>query len=149
MLGNVVFKVCGAEVDSSWQSVRNGVVAAGAPREKRLVLGALSSAAASLRFTSDALHSCLLGSWVSALLMRRQAMAAINELFRVIPSAELDPVRPHLHRLPRAAGMSSFCFPVWHRFSAPIWLLLSHRRSSRPMPLWRKVVLLRQKLTSS
>ena len=104
VLGNVVFKVCGAEVDSSWQSVRNGVVAAGAPREKRLVLGALSSAAASLRFTSDALHSCLLGSWVSALLMRRQAMAAINELFRVIPSAELDPVRPHLHRLPRAAA---------------------------------------------
>jgi hypothetical protein len=81
VLGDVVFKVCGAEVDSSWKSVKNGVVVAGAPKEKRLVLGALSSAAACLRFTSDALHSCLIGSWVSALLIRRQAMAVLNELF--------------------------------------------------------------------
>ena len=81
VLGDVVFKVCGAEVDSSWKSVKNGFVVVGAPKEKRLVLGALSSAAACLRFTSDALHSCLIGSWVSALLMRRQAMAFLNELF--------------------------------------------------------------------
>lgn len=104
VLGNVVFKVCGAEVDSSWRSVQSGVVLAGTPREKRLALGALSSAAASLRFTSDALHACLVGSWVSTLLMRRQAMAALNEVFHVIPADELNPEKPRLWRMTRAAA---------------------------------------------
>ena len=77
---------------------------AGAPFEKRLSLGLLTSYAATHGFTSDALHSCLVGSWVSALMMRRQAMAFVNELFKVIPPDELDVENPMLRPLPRAAA---------------------------------------------
>ena len=104
VIGATVYKVCGAEIDSSWSSVTRGVVSAGAPVQKRLALGVVSSAAASLRFTSDAFHACLVGSWVSTLLMRRQAMAVLNDLFQVIPPDELDTGNPQLRRFPRSAA---------------------------------------------
>ena len=104
VLGDVRFKVCGAEVISTWSSVQRGLVVAGAPYDKRLSLGLLTSFAAVHGFTSDALHACLVGSWVSVLMMRRQAMAFVNELFKVIPAEELDVESPKLRLLPRAAA---------------------------------------------
>ena len=102
--GALNYKVCGAEIDSSFQSVRRGVVLAGAPQDKRMSLAVLSAAAASLPYTSDALHSCLLGSWVSILMMRRQIFAVLNESFKVIPQDLLDTENPSLWPLPRAAA---------------------------------------------
>ena len=74
------FKVCGAEIIST-SSVQRGLVTVGAPCEKRLSLGLLSSFAAAHGYTTDALHACLVGSWVSVLMMRRQAMAFMKEFF--------------------------------------------------------------------
>ena len=102
--GALNYKVCGAEVDSSIQSVRRGVVLAGAPLDKRMSLAVLSAAAASLPYTSDALHACLLGSWISILMMRRQVFAVLNESFKVIPQELLDTENPSLWPLPRAAA---------------------------------------------
>ena len=99
VLGDVLFKICGAEVCSTWPSVKRGVVAAGAPYEKRLMLALISGYVASLGHTSDAFHACLIGSWVSLLMMRRQAMACIDELFKVIPSTQLNVEKPRLWRL--------------------------------------------------
>lgn len=58
---DLVFKVCGAEVDSSLESVDRGVVFAAAPLDKRMSLAMFSAASAALPYTSDALHACLLG----------------------------------------------------------------------------------------
>ena len=104
VVGDVQFKVCGAEIISDAPSVARGVVVAAAPYEKRLALGLLTSFSVVHGFTSDALHACLVGSWVSVLMMRRQAMAFLNEVFRVIPQEELDVAVPTLRHLPRGAA---------------------------------------------
>ena len=103
VLGDVHFKVAGGEIISTHASVARGVVVAGAPYEKRLALGLISSFVAATGFTSDALHACLVGSWISVLMMRRQAMAFVNELFQVIPSDELCTEHPTIRPMSKKA----------------------------------------------
>ena len=64
----------------------------------------LSAMAASLPYTTDALHSSLVGSWISVLLYRRQMMSHMNTLFQVIPRAELDTGKSQLRPLSRPAA---------------------------------------------
>ena len=104
VVGSLVYKVCGAEIDSSLESVDRGVVFAAAPLDKRMSLALFSAASAALPYTSDALHACLLGSWVSVLMMRRQLFAILNESFGVVPHDELDTERPVLRPLSRKAA---------------------------------------------
>ena len=104
VVGALVYKVCGAEVDSSLESVDRGVVFAAAPLDKRMSLALFSAASAALPYTSDALHACLLGSWVSVLMMRRQLFAIVNESFRVVPQDGLDTENPVLRPLSRKAA---------------------------------------------
>ena len=98
------FKACGGEVVSTYEAVRSGVVSLAAPFEKRVALSAISMTAASWKYTTDALHACLVGSWVSVTLLRRQAMSVMNDVFKVIPPAELSPEDPRLRFLPRSAA---------------------------------------------
>ena len=104
VIGADVFKFAGAEVVSSEESVRRGVVALGAPSSKRLGLALMSAAVASLRTTSDAVIASVVGSWVSVLLYRRPLMAVMNHLFQVIPPEELDTERSVLRPLRRSAA---------------------------------------------
>lgn len=104
VIGENLFKFAGAEVVSTEASVARGVVALGAPFSKRLGLGLLSSKAASLRSTTDALWSSMVGSWISVLLYRRPCMAMLSEVFKVIPAEELDTQNPKLRHLPRRAA---------------------------------------------
>ena len=104
VIGSLVYKICGAEVDSSLESVDRGVVFAAAPIDKRMSLALFSAASAALPYTSDALHACLLGSWVSVLMMRRQLFAILNESFRVVPHDELDTEKPVLRPMSRKAA---------------------------------------------
>lgn len=60
--------------------------------------------ASGMRYTSDAFHSSLIGSWVSVLLFRRPAMAVLNNVFKVVSSASIDQDDPRLVKLPRAAA---------------------------------------------
>ena len=71
----------------------------GSPAEKRLGLSMLSAMAACLPYTTDALHSSLVGSWILVPLYRRQMMSHMNALFQVIPPAELDAGRSQLRPL--------------------------------------------------
>ena len=98
------FRVIGAEIISDPATVRDGVVSVASPFEKRLGLGFCSACLASLPFTSDAVHSSLVGSWISVLSYRRCCMALLNEVFGVIPAAELNPENPVLWKLPRKAA---------------------------------------------
>ena len=84
--------------------VEKGAVTAGAPAEKRFALALLAARCAALPYTSDALHSCLLGSLVSVSLMRRHVLAILNEMFHVIPSVELAPGNPMMRPLSRKAA---------------------------------------------
>ena len=104
VIGQQKAKVCGAELDSSLDLVRKGVVGLGAPLEKRLALAMLSAASARVPYTTDAVHSSLIGSWISVMLLRRPCMSIFNEVFRVIPPAALDTSRPKMWRLSRKAA---------------------------------------------
>ena len=103
-MGALRYKVCGAEVDSSLESVLRGVVSAAVPLNKRMSLAMLSVSVATLPYTSDALHACLVGSWVSTLMMRRPLFSMVNELFKVIPPESLSMDSPELRILPRSAA---------------------------------------------
>lgn len=102
--GELRFKIVGAEVDSREEIVRDGAVVCGVPAEKRLALAAVAAVSAALPYTSDALHSSLVGSIVSAMMFRRPLMAILHQVFRVIPPEQLDPSRPVLRPLSRAAS---------------------------------------------
>lgn len=102
--GELQFKVCGAEIDSSLESVARGVVSAGIPLDKRMNLAMLSASIATLPYTSDALHASLVGSWISALMMRRPLFSIMNEIFKVVPPEELCMEKPVLRPLSRVAA---------------------------------------------
>eukprot|EP00438_Fugacium_kawagutii_P033656 Skav204053 [mRNA] locus=scaffold3:301963:308610:- [translate_table: standard] len=91
---SLLFKIIGAEVNSSEENVDRGLVSVGAPGEKRLGLCMLSAIAANLPYPSDSLHATLIGSWISTLLFRRCMMAHLNGLFEA----------PRLWPLPRRAA---------------------------------------------
>ena len=103
-INRLLFKAAGAEIDSRLQTVRDGAVLVGAPVAKRLGLASLTAVAASLGYTSDVLHSSLVGSWISVLLFRRPMMAVLDEVFRVCSTSMMDPENPSLVRMPRAAA---------------------------------------------
>ena len=93
--------MAGAELDSSAPTRSLGLVTAGAPRDKRLSLASLTLSLASLPSTTDALHSCVLGGWVSVLLYRRPLMSIFSKAFSLYPAGLLDPANPKVIPLPR------------------------------------------------
>ena len=96
--------VVGAELDSRPEMVREGLLPVGAPSAKRMSLSWICLNAAHFAYTTDALHSSLVGALVSVFCFRRSSMALINQLFKVIQPAELDVERPKLRSLSRAAA---------------------------------------------
>ena len=96
--------VVGAEVDSRPHVVREGILPVGAPALKRLSLSWIALTSARFGYTSDALHSSLTGSLVSAFCFRKCSMAIIKELFKVIPPTSLNVEKPVLHALSRKAA---------------------------------------------
>lgn len=74
-------KVSGAEFDSSSCTRNLGLTTVAAPAQKRLALAFISSALSTSKWTTDALHACLLGGWVHALLYRRPAMSIAQRCF--------------------------------------------------------------------
>ena len=104
VIGQTQFTVCGGEVCSSEATVRRGAVTIAAPFEKRMALAMMTASASALPATSDALLSCLVGSWISVALLRRPSMSILDEVFKVIPPGQLDPQCPVVRFFPRAAA---------------------------------------------
>lgn len=98
------YKIIGAEVGSSEAVAKRGMIAFGAPSEKRFGLMMVSACAANLLFTSDAFLSSLVGSWISALLYQRPMMVHLNKLSQVIPTRELNPEEPVLRAISRGTA---------------------------------------------
>ena len=97
-------KVIGAQLNSTHQARSNGMVLASAASEKRLALSWISLQIAQLRRTTDQLHLCLLGGWVSALLFRRPAMSLLNKAFHLVGQDYVASNRPKLLHLPLAVA---------------------------------------------
>ena len=97
-------KVIGAQLNSTHQARSNGMVLAAAASEKRLALSWISLQIAQLRRTTDQLHLCLLGGWVSALMFRRPAMSLLNKAFHLVGQDYVASNRPKLLHLPLAVA---------------------------------------------
>lgn len=69
-----------------------------------MALAMLTAAVAAGPYTTDVLHACMLGSWVSMAMMRRQMMVPFHEVFRVVPNEEFDSEAPVLRSLRRSAA---------------------------------------------
>ena len=97
-------KVVGAVVNSSLEARKRDMILLGAPIEKRLAMSLISLRLASLSHTTDALHSCLLGGWISALMFRRPLMSCFSKVFSMTDLATLDPAAPKMIPLTRGAA---------------------------------------------
>ncbi|CAE7563812.1 unnamed protein product [Symbiodinium necroappetens] len=97
-------RVAGTELDASSRTRQDGIVGAGALRSKRLSLASISLSVAALPSTTDVLHSCLMGGWVSTFLYRRPLMSVFAKSFGLVRADLLDPSRPQTVHLPRGVA---------------------------------------------
>ena len=94
-------KLIGAFVNASPSTLDRGICTVGAPPEKRIALSHLTFEICKLSHTTDCLHLCVLGAWVSILCYRRPLMALLNHSFRLVDMNSYNPDRPRLIPLPR------------------------------------------------
>ena len=97
-------KTIGAFVNSGCEARKRGLVTLGAPPEKRVALAFLTLLLCQMTHTSDSLHLCLLGAWVSILSYRRPLMAILQKSFSVVNQNDFDRNAPRLVRLSRTVA---------------------------------------------
>ena len=95
-------KVIGARLNSSKKALHQGVISVGAPLEKRLALSWITLQLVILGFSTDHLHLCLLGGWVSALLYRRPLMCILQTAFGLVDSSYSSSSPPRIIKLPHS-----------------------------------------------
>ena len=78
-----------------------GLALVGPPKEKRIALAAITLEAARLPKTTDRLHLCLVGAWVSGLLYRRPLMSLLQSAFSLVDTSTVCQSSSRLLPLPR------------------------------------------------
>lgn len=101
VVGSRVAKVAGAELNSSPELCSQGIVSLAAPAKKRMALSLVSLCLSSLEVTSDALHTCVIGGWISLLMFRRPLMSVLFHSHSLVDVNALDSDRPRVIGLPR------------------------------------------------
>ena len=104
VVGQNVARAIGASINASPLALSKGVATLGSPNYKRYSLSWISLQIAALRFTTDVLHVCLLGGWVSCLTFRRPLMAVLCEAFKLVDSSTVDSSKPKIMPLPRSVA---------------------------------------------
>lgn len=94
-------RIIGAYLDSSEETRKRGLVTVSVPREKKYALSWISLQLCQLPSTSDSLHLCLLGGWVSALLYRRPIMSVLQHSFNLVQNEKVSEAAPKMVPLPR------------------------------------------------
>ena len=94
-------RVIGAYLNGSERATSRGMVTVSAPISKRLGLAYLSLLLAQLPYTTDSLHLCLIGGWVSAMTYRRPSMSILQKSFQVVNMMDFDKNEPKLVPLSR------------------------------------------------
>eukprot|EP00435_Cladocopium_sp_Y103_P063603 s567_g25.t1 len=97
-------KLVGAFVNSSEEALRRGLCTVGAPAEKRIALSFLTLVLCGLSHTTDALHLCLVGGWVSILSYRRPMMSLLSKCYHLVNQNDLDQNNPKVIGLPRSVA---------------------------------------------
>ena len=95
-------KLVGAYINSSERALSRKLCTVGAPAAKRIALSFITLASCSLSSTTDVLHLCLIGGWVSILTFRRPMMSIISKCYHLVHQNCVDPNVPKLVRLPRS-----------------------------------------------
>ena len=104
VVGESSAKVIGASINASELSRQEGICLLGAPGQKRFTLSWISLQLCTMSFTTDVLHLCLVGGWVSCLGFRRPMMSLLNESFRLVDANTINPNEPRVIRLPRVVA---------------------------------------------
>ena len=94
-------KVIGAHINGSDRALDRGICPLGTPSTKRYALAWITLQVCALPFTTDVLHVCLLGGWISLLAFRRPLMSILSASFRLVDSSAIRPMKPRLVRLTR------------------------------------------------
>ena len=97
-------KVIGASVNASARARSYGICPIGAPGQKRFALSWISLQLSTMSHTSNVLHLCLIGGWVSCLGFRRPMMSLLNHSFRLVDAAKVNPLKPRVIPLPRSVA---------------------------------------------
>ena len=97
-------KAIGAYVNSSERARSRGFITVASPPEKRLSLSFLTLQACALSHTTDSLHLCIVGGWVSVLNYRRPLMSLMGKCFHVVDAATYDPNEPKVVPLSRSVA---------------------------------------------
>ena len=112
IVGQQKAKIAGAEVDSSDDALKLGIVPLGSPVAKRLALALVSLEVTRLRYTTNSLHACLLGGWTSALMFRRPLMSVLFASHKLIDTSALNASRPRVVTLPRGSAQELLLLAV-------------------------------------
>ena len=94
-------KVVGGWINSGPQALSRSIVTLASPPDKRLAMSFLTLELCRLSHTSDSLHLCLLGGWVSILTYRRPLMSILQSSFHLVDQRAMDPNNPVTVPLPR------------------------------------------------
>lgn len=94
-------KVVGGWINSGADALSRSIVTLASPPEKRLAMSFLTLELCRLSHTTDSLHLCLLGGWVSILTYRRPLMSILQSSFHLVDQYAMDPNNPVTVPLPR------------------------------------------------
>ena len=101
LFGERSAKVIGAHINGSDRALSRGICPLGAPSSKRYAIAWITLQLCALAYTTDVLHVCLLGGWVSLLTYRRPLMSILSASFKLVDSSLIDPGSPKIVALPR------------------------------------------------
>ena len=97
-------KAIGATVNGGDAATSRNLVTLGAPPSKRISLATITLQIAQLSHTTDSLHLCLLGAWVSVLGYRRPLLSILSKSFHLVDQMAFDQNHPKMIRLPRSVA---------------------------------------------
>ena len=97
-------KAFGAFINSGHAARSRGLVTLSAPPEKRVSLSFVTLHLCALTHTSDSLHLCILGNWISMLAYRRPLMSILERSFHLVDQNTLDQNNPRVIKLPRSVA---------------------------------------------
>ena len=109
-------KAVGAQVNSGEDALKRNLVTLGAPVEKRLALSLATLRLVQMSHTTDVLHLCLVGGWISAFMYRRPLMSLFHEIFSLVDARAVDADMPKTVPLSRKAAnelvLAAVLFPL-------------------------------------
>eukprot|EP00435_Cladocopium_sp_Y103_P047077 s582_g13.t1 len=104
VVGSNEGKVVGAFINSSERALSRGVCTVGAPPMKRVALSFITLQLCCLPYTTDVLHLCLVGGWVSVLSYRRPLMSILDKSYHLVDQNAIDANNPTMVQLPRSVA---------------------------------------------